>query len=281
MTEKFTSSVMDAYAQIDDPRIKFLVQTLIKHMHAYIVETQLRETEWEFAWQFLAKMASFTHAERNEFLLMADVLGVSQLIEQINHSRSDQKVGSALLGPFYRAEAPLRQRGESIASKDTTGERVIIKGRVCDEKNMPIPSATLDIWQAATNGFYEGQDHDQPEMNLRGKFVTADDGTYELTAIMPTPYPVPTDGPTGELLKVAKRHPFRPAHIHFIVSAPGFSTLITQVFVSGDEKIQTDVVFTADENMIGQFTKQDGIYHLTYNFELVPGESTHPKAPMK
>jgi catechol 1,2-dioxygenase len=280
--EKFTENVLDAYAAIDSPRIKELIQALIKHFHSYIKETNLLESEWEFSWNFFAEMAKFTHHDRNEFLLLADVLGVSQLIEMINHQRPTNSVGFALVGPFYRANVPLRQKGESIASIDTLGKRVTIRGSVFDiADGKPIQNATLDIWQAATNGLYETQDSNQPDMNLRGKFQTDKNGTYELIALMPTPYPVPTDGPVGELLRVAKRHPNRPAHIHFIISADNYETLITQVFVSGDDLVNTDAVFTANETMIGNFIKENDHYSLTYNFQLSKGKSVYPKAPIQ
>ena len=141
-------------------------------------------------------------------------------------------VGFALVGPFYRANAPVLGRGQSIVSPDTAGERVRITGRVYDlTTEAPIPGATLAVWQAATNGLYENQDESQPDYNLRGQFQTDEAGTFDLVALMPTPYPVPADGPAGELLRVAHRHPYRPAHIHFIVSKPGYETLVTQVFV--------------------------------------------------
>lgn len=280
--DQFTENVLAAYATIYNPRLNKLIQSLIMHFHSYVKETNLSESEWEFAWDFLAKMAKFTHKDRNEFLLLADVLGVSQLIEMMNHQRPNNMVGFALVGPFYRANATKRKRGESIASEDTLGERVTIKGKVFDlADGKPIQNATLDIWQAATNGFYETQDPNQPDMNLRGKFKTDNEGTYELVALMPTPYPVPTDGPVGELLRIANRHPNRPAHIHFIVSAPGYETLITQVFVAGDEIVKTDAVFTANENMIGNFIKENDHYSLIYNFQLAKGKSTYPKAPIQ
>lgn len=282
LVERFTDDVLNAYADIDNPRLKELIQFLIKHLHDYVKETNLSESEWEFGWDFLAKMAKFTNENRNEFLLLADVLGVSQLIEIINHQRPNNTVGFALVGPFYRANAPHRKRGESIASIDTEGERVTIKGKVLDlVDGNPIKNAKLDIWQAATNGFYETQDPNQPDMNLRGKFKTDNDGTYELIALMPTPYPVPTDGPVGELLRIAKRHPNRPAHIHFIVSAPGYETLATQIFISGDEITKTDVVFTANKNMMGNFIKENNSYGLMYDFQLVKGQSKYPKAPIQ
>jgi catechol 1,2-dioxygenase len=280
--ENFTQKVLSAYACIDNPRLNKLVASLIKHLHSFVNEANLTEKEWEFAWDFLAKMAKFTHADRNEFLLLADVLGVSQLIEQINHQRPANTAGFALVGPFYRANAPIRKRGECIASMDTTGKRVRISGKIIDLlTGNPIQNAALDVWQAATNGLYETQDQNQPDMNLRGKFKTEKDGSYELVALMPTPYPVPTDGPVGELLKIAKRHPNRPAHIHFIVSAPGYETLITQIFVEGDSLVKTDVVFTANDNMIGHFKNGHDHCTLVYDFQLSKGKSIYPKAPIQ
>jgi catechol 1,2-dioxygenase len=206
---------------------------------------------------------------------------VSQLIETLNHEKHDQPVGYALVGPFMRANAPFRERGASIASADTAGIRVRISGRVYDfGNNTPIQGAILDTWQAATNGFYENQDDQQPDYNLRGRFTTAADGTYEITALMPTAYPAPTDGPVGELLRAANRSPYRPAHIHFIVSAPGYETLVTQIFVKGDPRIADDVVFTANENMIGNFQPEADHFRLTYDFPLQPGTSKMPRAPI-
>jgi catechol 1,2-dioxygenase len=144
----------------------------------------------------------------------------------------------------------------------------------------PVAGARLSTWQAATNGLYENQDPAQPDYNLRGRFHADEAGTYELVALMPTPYPVPTDGPVGDLLRVARRHPCRPAHIHFIVSHPGYETLITQVFVEGGEMVDTDVVFTASDNMLGRFERDGDGYRLRYDFQLRPGVSTMPRAPL-
>ena len=241
----------------------------------------MTDEEWEFAWDFMERMAEITGPERNEFILLADVLGVSQLIETLNHEEPAQPVGFALVGPFYRANAPFRERRSSTASKDTPGARVRISGTVFDfKKNTPIKRAILDTWQAATNGFYENQDENQPDFNLRGRFRTDENGTFELVALMPTAYPVPTDGPVGELLRAAKRPPDRPAHIHFIVSAPGYETLVTQIFVKGDEQVEEDVVFTASTNMVGDFNKEGDHFRLAVDFPLKRGVSKMPKAPV-
>lgn len=280
-TEGFTEKVLKAYANIEDPRLKFIVAVLIKHLHTCVQEMQLTDEEWEFAWDYMRRMATITGLERNEFLLFGDVIGVSQLIETLNHGEPGQPVGYALVGPFLRAGAPFRARGASIASDDTAGVRVKISGKVYDfQTKTPIKGAILDTWQAATNGFYENQDEKQPDYNLRGRFRSDENGTFEVLALMPTAYPAPTDGPVGELLRAARRSPYRPAHIHFIVSAPGYETLVTQIFVKGDERIENDVVFTASENMIGDFQKEGDHFRLTYDCPLKPGVSKMPKAPI-
>lgn len=278
---EFTEKVCEAYAPIENERLRALIQSLIQHLHTYVKENHLTPSEWEQAWAYFARMAEFTSKDRNEFLLAADILGVSQLVELLNHNRAENEVGYALVGPFFRANAPFRPRGTCIASEETEGPRVKISGRVLHlETGKPIAHATLNIWQTAPNDLYENQDPDQPDMNLRGQFTTDDKGTYELIALMPAAYPVPADGPAGELLSLAKRHPLRPAHLHVIVSAPGFETLITQVFVGGDKLIDTDVVFTASPNMVGRFVKEGDHYQLSYDFQLKAGVSTYPVAPI-
>jgi catechol 1,2-dioxygenase len=280
-SDALSDKALKAYSQIEDPRLRELTAGLIRHLHAFVKESKLTDQEFEIAWTLMAEMAKFTGDERNEYLLLCDVLGVSELIDAINHQRPPSAVGYALVGPFYRANAPQRKRGQSIVSDDTEGERVHITGRVYDLTSYaPIRGAVLDVWQAAANGLYENQDQDQPDYNLRGRFQTDNDGTFEFVALLPTPYPVPIDGPVGELLRLAKRQPYRPAHIHFIVSAPNYETLITQVFRSGDAIIDEDPVFSADRNLIGDFRNDNGEYRLQYDFQLNRGVSTMPKAPI-
>jgi catechol 1,2-dioxygenase len=274
-----TDRVLKSYSSIEEPRLRSLVLALIRHLHAYIGETKLTDQEWEFAWNFMGRMAAVS--DRNEFLLAGDVLGVSQLIETLNHDRPGQSVGFALVGPFLRADAPFRKTGDSIASDDTPGTRVRVSGKVFDVENgEPLGGAILDVWQAATNGLYENQDANQPDYNLRGRFKTDEDGSYEFVALMPTAYPVPTDGPMGELLRVAKRWSYRPAHIHVIASFPDHETLVTQIFKKGDDQTADDCVFTASENMMGDFTPDEGHFRLQYDFPLKRGISMQPKAPI-
>jgi len=273
----FTQHVLSTYQGIENPRTRLLVEQLIQHLHAYAIETQLTTQEWESIWTLLENLAAYTHPKRNEFLLGADVLGLSQLIELLNHQRTDY----ALVGPFYRANVPLYPCGQCIVSDDTAGERLYVRGKVVQgEKKTPIAGAMLDVWGTAPNGLYESQDPNQPDMNLRGRFKTDENGHFDFITIMATAYPVPTDGPVGELLKLAKRHPYRPAHIHFIVSAPNFETLITQMFVANDPLVDTDVVFTANHSMLGNFYEKEGKHFLEQDFYLTPGISTYPKAPI-
>lgn len=279
--QEFTEKVLKAYSDIDNPRLKSVISILIKHLHACVKEMKVTDQEWEFAWDFMKRMAEKTSPLGNEFLFFADVMGLSQLIEILNHGEQEQPVGVALLGPFFRADAPFRERGASIVNDDAPGARVRISGRVFEfENNAPIEGAILDIWQAAANGLYENQDEQQPDYHLRGRFRTDKNGTFELIALMPTAYHIPDDGPVGEFLKIAKRPPIRPAHIHVIVSAPGYETLVTQIFVKGDPDIEDDVVFTASQNMVGDFKQEGDVFRLTYDFPLKRGISTMPKAPI-
>lgn len=275
--DRITDECLEAYSAIEDARIREIVKSLIRYLHEYVKEIKPTDEEWEFAWNFMANMAKFTGEARNEYLLLFDVLGVSQLIEAVDHQRP---AGYALVGPFLRANSPVRKRGEPIASKDTPGDRVRVTGKVYDiDSGAPI-RATLDVWQAATNGLYENQDKDQPDYNLRGRFETDESGTFELVALMPTAYPAPMDGPVGELLRIAHRSPYRPAHIHFIVVAPKYETFVTQVFVKGDKQIASDVVFTASDATVGDFHRESGEWRLNYDFQLKRGVSRMPKAPI-
>lgn len=281
IADALTEKALNAYSKIDNARHREILAALIRHLHALVKEAKPTDKEFETAWTLMAEMAKFTSDERNEFLMLCDVTGVSQLVETINHVRPQSAVGFALVGPFYRANAPMRKRGESIASNDTTGDRVRVTGRVSDlTTNAPVAGAMLDVWQAATNGLYENQDKNQPDYNLRGRFWADEAGTFELVALLPTPYPVPTDGPVGELMRLAKRQPNRPAHIHFIVSAPKYETLITQIFRRGDDIIDEDPVFSADDSLIGEFRRDGGQYRLEYDFQLTLGVPRMPKAPI-
>jgi catechol 1,2-dioxygenase len=279
--ESITRRALAAQDGIADPRLRALVKGLIEHLHAYVTELRPTDEEFEAAWTFLAQMAAATTPERNEFVLLLDVLGVSQLVDTVAHPPQGG-VGYSAIGPFYRSDAPWRERGASIASDATPGTRVAITGRIYDlESGRGIAGATLDVWQAATNGLYENEDPSQPEYNLRGRFLVDDAGTFELVGLMPTAYPVPIDGPVGRLLEVAGRAPFRAPHIHVIASAPGYETLVSQVFVEGDPRIAYDVVFIGCDAMVGRFVEEGDKRSLHYDLPLRPGVSRIPKPTLE
>jgi catechol 1,2-dioxygenase len=276
-----TRRVLAAYGRIEDPRRRSLVATLIEHAHACVRDLALTDEEWESAWRTMERMAAATGPERNEFLLLADVLGVSQLIETLAHEKTTTSVGSSLVGPFFRAGAPLRARGAAIMSDETEGARVHVSGRVYDATTRaPIAGARIETWQCANDGLYENQDADQPDYNLRGAFETAADGTFDFVALVPVPYPVPSDGPAGDLLRLARRSPLRAAHLHVIASAPGHETLVTQIFIEGDPTIEIDATFTADRQMLGAIRHENGVARLRYDLPLVPGRPRVPEAPI-
>ena len=217
---------------------------------------------------------------RNETQLVSDILGIESLVDAItytltSHARN-QPTATAILGPFWRKDAPLRAMGDSIVRNHIPdGEYTWVHGRVLDyTTDEPVAAAELDVWHTAPNGLYEQQDPEQPDMNLRGRFVTGADGAFEFTCLRPTPYPIPYDGPAGELLKRLDRHPMRPAHVHFIVSADGYKPLVTQVFDRRDEKIGDDAVFAVKESLVVDFVelKQEGRteqFELVYDFRVV------------
>ncbi|HSI56116.1 MAG TPA: catechol 1,2-dioxygenase, partial [Ideonella sp.] len=191
---------------------------------------------------------------------------------------------AALLGPFWRANAPRLPAGASIAAPGTPGTPLEARGRVRDEQGRPVAGATVDVWQAAPNGLYENQDGQQPDMNLRGRFETDAQGGFFFRSVRPAGYPVPTDGPCGELLRAQRRHPYRPAHLHFMVSKPGFKVLITQVFADDSEHLESDPVFGVTQCLVGQFerSQRDGqpLALLAHEFTLLEGEMRLPHAPI-
>jgi catechol 1,2-dioxygenase len=224
-------------------------------------------------------------SSRNETQLICDILGLESLIDentfhQLNHSSSDSATASAILGPFWRANAPFLPMNTSIVHSlppscpAKTTDHAYLSGHVLSATtSAPIANATLDIWHTAPNGLYEQQDSDQVDMNLRGRFVTAADGKYGIYCLRPASYPIPCDGPAGKLLQLLDRHPMRPAHIHFIVSAPGFKTLTTQIFDRRDKHITDDAVFAVKESLICDFLPREGdpkaSFQLEYDFRLV------------
>ncbi len=214
-------------------------------------------------------------------ILASDLLGLSTLVVTLNNPEGAGKTDAALLGPFWRAASPECAAGDSIARDSRSGELLVVAGRVTDPAARPVEDAVVDVWQASPVGLYENQDPQQPDHNLRGRFRTDARGKFHFRTVKPAGYPVPTDGPCGELLRAQERHPFRPAHIHFMISREGYRTLVTQVFDNADAAIESDAVFGVTPALSGDFARQrDGTFHLEYDFVLQPGERRIPRPPL-
>lgn len=238
-------------------RAKFLVDTLVKHMHAFIKEARPTMDEWMYGINFLTRTGHLCNDWRQEFILLSDVLGVSMLVETLNHHKMSGETESTVLGPFYVQNAPRYPNGANICL-DGKGEPVYVRGRVTNARGKPIPGATLDVWQANEDGFYDVQQKGiQPDMNLRGVFTADGDGNYSFRSAYPRYYPIPFDGSVGDLLKALDRNPNRPAHLHFMVSAPGYETLVTHIFTPDCPWLKDDAVFGVKESLIADFKLVD------------------------
>ena len=251
-----TAAVIERMANCRDERLKEIVASVVTHLHAIVREVEPTVEEWAFAIDFLTRTGQICDDTRQEFILLSDTLGVSMLVDAINHRRTAAATESTVLGPFHVSGAPHLQMGDSI-SRDGKGEPLYISGTVVDESGRPVGGALLDVWQTSFDGFYDVQDARQPEMNLRGQFITPADGRYFFRSIKPSSYPIPSDGTVGTMLAALGRHPMRPAHVHFIVSAPGYHTVTTHVFVEGDPYLDSDAVFGVKESLIVPFVRHD------------------------
>lgn len=237
-----------AFDATPDPRRKQLIQSLVKHLHAFVSEVELSEAEWLEAIRFLTATGQICDGKvRQEFILLSDVLGISTLVDAINHRRSAGATETTVFGPFYMAGMPQRSHGENMAL--TEGEPALILGRVLNRDGLPLANAVLDVWQTAANGMYSGQDTAQPEGNLRGRYATDAGGRYAIRSIVPVSYSIPDDGPVGRLLQATNRHPWRPAHVHFMVDAPGCRQLVTHLFCQGDPYLESDAVFGVKDSL--------------------------------
>jgi len=268
--QQITQNVLDSMAQAPDLRLKQVMTGLISHLHAFIREVELTQEEWALAVEFLTRTGQMCDEKRQEFILLSDITGVTMLVDAINHRMPDGATESTIFGPFYREGAQELPMGATI-SQDGRGEPVVVTGRVLSTQGTPIPGALLDVWETDENGLYEQQDPEQPDMNLRGKFRTDSEGRYCFTGIKPVSYAIPDDGPVGQLLQALERHPFRPAHIHLLISADGFAPLTTHLFVKGDPYLDSDAVFGTKDSLIVDFIRHDweaeaAQYHVTIPF---------------
>jgi len=250
MTTDLTEQVLAAYAGTPDPRLRELLTALIAHLHAFAAETGLTTQEWLAGIEFLTATGQKCDAERQEFILLSDVLGLSSLVAEIN--AASDATEPTILGPFYLPGAPRRALGERIG-RPQDGSPALVRGRVTDVAGVAVAGATLDVWQGSGNGLYDIQDPEQPPFNLRGVFVTGPDGGYEFRAVRPVSYPIPTDGPVGDLIRQTARHHWRAAHIHAIVSAPGYRPVTTHIFDADNPYLDSDAVFGVRDSLVRQF----------------------------
>ena len=242
-----TEAAMHSFASAKDPRMAHVMQLMVKHLHAFVAEAKLSKEEWLAGLKFLTACADITTADRNEFSLLSDIMGISSMVDVV--SLPPNCTPSSVLGPFHNHDSHERENGADITDGQP-GKRVWLHGRVVNGQGQAIANATLDFWQNADNGLYPAQDPAQDPHNLRCKIHTDANGRFELLTIEPKPYTVPTDGPVGELLRQSNRHEWRPAHFHVIVSAPGYIGLVTELFPAHSEHIQNDTVFGVRPGLI-------------------------------
>jgi len=271
--ETSTETVNARMGEATSPRLRRVMSSLVTHLHAFIKDVELTEAEWGTAIDFLTQTGQICSDTRQEFILLSDALGVSMLVDAVNNRVPDGATETTVFGPFHVEGAPEREMGASI-SLDGKGEACLFEGRVLDLDGKPIENALVSVWSDNEDGFYDVQQPDsQPAFNNRGIFRTGPDGRYAFRGIKPVSYPIPDDGPVGKMLAALGRHPWRPAHMHFMLTAPGYRRVITHTFVAGDPYLVSDAVFGVKGSLIVPFEKVDSdreVWRCVYDFVLCP-----------
>jgi protocatechuate 3,4-dioxygenase beta subunit len=286
-----TTSVLEAFSRTDNPRSREILLALVRHLHGFVREVRLSEAEFHEAIRLVAALGQHTTAWHNEAMLMSGSLGVSALVCLLNNGNGGQTETQAnLLGPFWRDDQPLCRSGDSLVRSPTAGPALICDVEVVDAADRPIAGAEVDVWHSSPEGLYENQDAGQADMNLRGRFLTDQEGRFSFRSVKPAGYPVPIDGPVGALIAATGRHNFRPAHLHFMLYKPGFKTLISQIYSPDDPYLASDVQFGVTRALIGTFVRHDTVengaglavpwYSLHQRFRLEPGNANRPQAPI-
>ncbi|WP_210583315.1 intradiol ring-cleavage dioxygenase [Streptomyces sp. GESEQ-35] len=281
--ETATQAVVDSFAQTQDPRLREILESFTRHLHSFVREVEPNQGEWEGAIDFLTAIGRMCDDKRQEFILFSDVMGVSMLVDAINNRKPQGATESTVLGPFHVIESPVRKLGEDIAV-DHTSPRCLVRGRVLTLAGVPVPGAQVDVWQADDEGFYDIQKPDAPDQDLRGLFTADEEGRFWFTTILPLHYPIPADGPVGDLLRRTGRHPYRPAHIHFIAGAAGFSPVTTHLFLEGSPYLDDDTVFGVKQSLIRPVTPVDDSeqarhYGLDNPFQVIDFDITLAQPP--
>jgi len=255
--DRLTEQVVASFAATPDPRSKHLLTGLVRHLHRFVVEHDVTETEWRQAIDFLTSTGQKCDDTRQEFILLSDTLGVSSMVDLMTNSRTADTTPSAVLGPFYVDGPPTRPQGFDLAA-GLPGAPLWVDVVITDRHGVPVPQAVVDVWQSNADGFYDVQLPDVDGPVLRARFRTDDDGRLRFWTILPAAYPIPADGPVGELLSAVRRHPYRAPHVHFMISAPGHARLITQLFVAGGEYLDSDTVFGVKSELVVDFAARTG-----------------------
>jgi hydroxyquinol 1,2-dioxygenase len=274
--ETITDAVVASFDGATDPRLRQVIGALVRHLHAFAREVDLRPEEWRKGIAFLTQAAAITDDKRNEFVLTSDILGLTSLTDLLQ--TVDGATPRSVLGPFHAEGSPQLPVGADLV-RDNTGEKVLVRGRVLDMQGRPVPGATIDFWQANAQGMYWQQDPSQSPDNLRFRMALADDGCYAFTTVRPAPYTVPYDGPVGGLLRAGGRHAWRPSHFHFRVMAQGHAPLTTELFPADDPYIAQDAVFGVRDALALEFRSSDSAadaarYALPLPFTLVEFDFT-------
>jgi catechol 1,2-dioxygenase len=290
--QQLTDSVLAEMNRAQDPRLREILGAAVRHLHAFAAEVKLSETEFQQACAWIARLGQLTTASHNEVVLCAGSLGLSSLVCLLNNGDAGRTPTTAnLLGPFWRDDSPPTANGGSIVRSPTPGEPIFVTAWVKDTQGRPVAGAEVDVWHSSAEGYYENQDPQQADMNLRGRFITDASGCIRFRSIKPLGYPIPVDGVVGELLRALGRHNMRPAHLHFLIHKPGFKTQFSQVYSNDDPNLETDVQFGVTQTLIGRYVRhQDGPapapdirgpwHSLEHSFVIEPGEARRPRPPI-
>ena len=252
--ERLTRTVMQSFDGCQDERLTLLMKSLVGHLHAFIRDVRLTESEWNTAIEFLTAVGHITDDRRQEFILLSDVLGASMQTINVNNVAHGNATEATVFGPFFTENSPRIDHGGDVAGS-AAGQPCWVEGTVTDVAGQPIPNARIEIWEADEDGFYDVQYSDE-RVSARAHLFSDDAGRYRFWALTPTPYPIPHDGPVGRMLAATGRSPMRASHLHFMVTAPGHRTLVTHIFVRGDEFLDQDTVFGVKESLITDFVEQ-------------------------
>lgn len=288
--DDLTRAVLASFDHSTSERFQAVLQSLVRHLHAFVSEVRLTEEEWRAAIDFLTRAGHITDDKRQEFILLSDVLGVSMLVIGLNSRKPAGATESTVFGPFFVEGSLPFANGDDLAN-GAPGVPCFMRGRVLSLAGEPIPSAHIEVWQADDKGFYDVQYAERAEAHCRGHLFADAEGRYAFWSVRPEAYPIPNDGPVGELLAAARRSPMRPAHVHFMITAPGYQTLITHIFTAGDQYLDADAVFAVKSSLITEFARHEpGIapdgtpmtvpyFTACYDFTLAPAEKGDDHRP--